>query len=120
MLGPASFGHAGAGGQLGFADAELGVGFAYLSNQMGGYGDARARELTRAVRAAHRRLTGARGHAMRAGGHRPRPELLTYPDSLGGDLPRLARCSTGRLTGCSAASTSFRRSRPPAIAGSRR
>ena len=51
MLGPASFGHAGAGGQLGFADADYRVGFAYLSNQMGGYGDARARELTLALRA---------------------------------------------------------------------
>jgi CubicO group peptidase (beta-lactamase class C family) len=54
MLGPASFGHAGAGGQLAFADAEHGVGFAYLSNQMGGYGDARARELTVALRTALR------------------------------------------------------------------
>jgi CubicO group peptidase (beta-lactamase class C family) len=51
MLGPASFGHAGAGGQLAFADAGHRVGFAYLSNQMGGYGDARARELTSALRA---------------------------------------------------------------------
>lgn len=50
MLGPRSFGHAGAGGQLGFADDEYGVGFAYLSNQMGGYGDARARRLTLALR----------------------------------------------------------------------
>ncbi len=50
MLGPRSFGHAGAGGQLGFADDEHRVGFAYLSNQMGGYGDARARLLTLAVR----------------------------------------------------------------------
>jgi CubicO group peptidase (beta-lactamase class C family) len=49
MLGPRSFGHAGAGGQLGFGDDEYGVGFAYLSNQMGGYGDARARELTSAL-----------------------------------------------------------------------
>jgi CubicO group peptidase (beta-lactamase class C family) len=54
MLGPTSFGHAGAGGQLGFADAANRVGFAYLSNQMGGYGDARARELTVALRAALR------------------------------------------------------------------
>jgi CubicO group peptidase (beta-lactamase class C family) len=46
MLGAASFGHAGAGGQLAFADATHHVGFAYLSNQMGGYGDMRARELT--------------------------------------------------------------------------
>jgi CubicO group peptidase (beta-lactamase class C family) len=52
MLGPTSFGHAGAGGQLGFADRDRRVGFAYLGNQMGGYGDARARELTAALRAA--------------------------------------------------------------------
>jgi CubicO group peptidase (beta-lactamase class C family) len=52
MLGPSSFGHAGAGGQLAFGDAEHGVGFAYLGNQMGGYGDARARELAGALRAA--------------------------------------------------------------------
>jgi CubicO group peptidase (beta-lactamase class C family) len=50
LLGQRSFGHAGAGGQLGFADDEHRVGFAYLSNQMGGYGDARARELTLALR----------------------------------------------------------------------
>jgi CubicO group peptidase (beta-lactamase class C family) len=52
MLGAASFGHAGAGGQLGFADRDHQVGFAYLSNQMGGYGDTRARNLTAALRAA--------------------------------------------------------------------
>ncbi len=45
MLGPTSFGHAGAGGQLGFADVDHEVAFAYLGNQMGGYGDARGREL---------------------------------------------------------------------------
>lgn len=49
MLGASSFGHAGAGGQLGFADVTHQVGFAYLSNQMGGFGDARARELTDAL-----------------------------------------------------------------------
>jgi CubicO group peptidase (beta-lactamase class C family) len=52
MLGRTSFGHAGAGGQLGFADVDRRVGFAYLGNQMGGYGDARARELTMALRVA--------------------------------------------------------------------
>jgi CubicO group peptidase (beta-lactamase class C family) len=52
MLGGTSFGHAGAGGQLGFADVDHHVGFAYLGNQMGGYGDARARELTMALRVA--------------------------------------------------------------------
>jgi CubicO group peptidase (beta-lactamase class C family) len=50
MLGSASFGHAGAGGQLAFGDREHEVGFAYLANQMGGYGDARASELTAALR----------------------------------------------------------------------
>lgn len=50
MLGPTSFGHAGAGGQLAFADAEARLGFAWLGNQMGGYGDARARSLTVALR----------------------------------------------------------------------
>ncbi len=51
MLGPTSFGHAGAGGQLAFADLDHRVGFAYLSNQMGGYGDSRAKLLTLALRA---------------------------------------------------------------------
>jgi CubicO group peptidase (beta-lactamase class C family) len=50
MLGPSSFGHAGAGGQLAFADADARLGFAWLGNQMGGYGDARARSLTVALR----------------------------------------------------------------------
>jgi CubicO group peptidase (beta-lactamase class C family) len=51
MLGDHSFGHDGAGGQLGFADAGYRVGFAYLSNQMGPVLDQRANELTRALRA---------------------------------------------------------------------
>lgn len=55
MVGPRSFGHAGAGGQLAFADPDHGVGFAYLSNQMGGYGDERACELTAALRSCLRR-----------------------------------------------------------------
>ena len=52
LLGPSSFGHTGAGGQLAFADAEYGTSFAYLSNQMGGYGDARARSLVDALRSS--------------------------------------------------------------------
>jgi CubicO group peptidase (beta-lactamase class C family) len=52
MLGSGSFGHAGAGGQLAFGDVEHRVGFAYLSNQMGGYGDRRAAALTAALRPA--------------------------------------------------------------------
>jgi len=50
LVGTRSFGHDGAGGQLGFADDEFGVGFAYLSNQMGGLVDARATQLTAAVK----------------------------------------------------------------------
>jgi CubicO group peptidase (beta-lactamase class C family) len=34
MLGPGSFGHPGAGGSLGFADPEAGIGFGYVMNQM--------------------------------------------------------------------------------------
>jgi CubicO group peptidase (beta-lactamase class C family) len=54
MLCDRSFGHDGAGGQLGFADDEHGVGFAYLSNQMGGIADQRANLLTAAVRSCLR------------------------------------------------------------------
>jgi CubicO group peptidase (beta-lactamase class C family) len=50
LLGTRSFGHDGAGGQLAFADDEFGVGFAYLSNQMGGLVDFRAIELTAALK----------------------------------------------------------------------
>lgn len=35
LMGPSSFGHAGAGGSLGFADREHRVGFAYVMNKMG-------------------------------------------------------------------------------------
>jgi CubicO group peptidase (beta-lactamase class C family) len=31
---PDAFGHAGAGGSMGFADAEAGIGFGYAMNQM--------------------------------------------------------------------------------------
>ena len=49
MLGPGSFGHTGAGGQLAFGDVERGASFAYLTNQMGGFGDRRATSLTEAL-----------------------------------------------------------------------
>ncbi len=54
MLGASSFGHAGAGGQLAFGDVDHDIGFAYLGNQMGGYGDRRALALTAALRVAIR------------------------------------------------------------------
>ena len=52
LLGPGSFGHAGAGGSLGFADADSGVAFGYVMNQMGSglLIDARAARLIQAVR----------------------------------------------------------------------
>lgn len=47
-----SFGHYGAGGSLGFADTEAGIGFGYVMNQMGGgiAGDPRAVALIEATR----------------------------------------------------------------------
>ncbi len=52
MLDDRSFGHYGAGGSLGFADPEAGVGFGYVMNQMGGgiAGDPRAVALIDATR----------------------------------------------------------------------
>jgi CubicO group peptidase (beta-lactamase class C family) len=50
LLGPGSFGHTGAGGQLAFGDVNHGASFGYVSNQMGGYGDLRARSLVEALR----------------------------------------------------------------------
>ena len=47
-----SYGHYGAGGSLGFADVDAGIGFGYVMNQMGGgiAGDPRAVNLIEAVR----------------------------------------------------------------------
>jgi CubicO group peptidase (beta-lactamase class C family) len=52
-LGPGSFGHAGAGGSLGFAHPETGIAFGYVMNQMGGglTGDPRTLGLIQAVEA---------------------------------------------------------------------
>ncbi|MFJ5232003.1 serine hydrolase domain-containing protein [Kitasatospora sp. NPDC088391] len=52
MASPASFGHPGRGGSLGFADPELGLGFGYVTNGMqpGVTGDIRSRALIEAVR----------------------------------------------------------------------
>src|SRR5512146_1087865 len=44
-------------------------------------------------------LTGARISTMRTGDIRPRPQLLTYPDSLGGGLRPLATLLEGPLAG---------------------
>ncbi len=52
MLSPSSFGHAGAGGSLGYADPDAKVGYGYVMNQMAGgiAGDPRTINLTEAVR----------------------------------------------------------------------
>lgn len=50
--GPRAFGHAGAGGSLGFADPDAGIGFGYAMNQMRFGVDTRSHALTRALYAA--------------------------------------------------------------------
>jgi CubicO group peptidase (beta-lactamase class C family) len=50
MLGPGSFGHHGAGGQLALADVDARVGFSFVTNTMGGAPDTRAQSLVDAVR----------------------------------------------------------------------
>ena len=54
LLGPRAFGHAGAGGSLGYADPDTNVGYGYVMNQMGGgiAGDPRTIALNEAVRAS--------------------------------------------------------------------
>jgi CubicO group peptidase (beta-lactamase class C family) len=54
MFGPNSFGHAGAGGSLGYADPDAKIGYGYVMNQMGGAiaGDPRTVALTDALRAS--------------------------------------------------------------------
>lgn len=49
-LGPTSFGHAGAGGSVAFADLASRTAFAYVPNRMGADGDTRATDLIDAVR----------------------------------------------------------------------
>ena len=48
---PGAFGHAGAGGSLGFADPDTGIAFAYVMNDLrfDAKGDPRSEELVRAV-----------------------------------------------------------------------
>ncbi len=52
MLGPESFGHDGAGGQLTFADTRYGVGFAFVTNRLRNVEDDRATSLVSALRGA--------------------------------------------------------------------
>ena len=56
LMGPTSFGHAGAGGSLGFADPETGVGYGYVMNKMQANlsGDPRTLGLVAAVKACLR------------------------------------------------------------------
>ena len=53
-LTPRGFGHDGASGQVAFADPALGVGFAFLTNQMEGIGDFRGTTIVDALRAVLR------------------------------------------------------------------
>ena len=50
LLGPSSFGHGGASGSLGFADADHQIGFGYINNRMSIGGDNRAKALVDALR----------------------------------------------------------------------
>ncbi len=50
LLSDTSFGHDGASGSLGFADADAEIGFGYLNNRMSGLRDQRANSLTTALR----------------------------------------------------------------------
>jgi CubicO group peptidase (beta-lactamase class C family) len=51
MTGPASFGHTGRGGSLGFADPEHGIAFGYVMNNIiSGSDDVRATSLVKALR----------------------------------------------------------------------
>jgi CubicO group peptidase (beta-lactamase class C family) len=50
LLSDSSFGHDGASGSLGFADAASQTGFGYLNNLIGGPGDERANNITTALR----------------------------------------------------------------------
>ena len=54
LMGPRSFGHAGAGGSLGFADPDAGIGFGYVMNKMDSNlsGDPRTAGLIAAVKAS--------------------------------------------------------------------
>ena len=62
-LGPGSFGHTGAGGRLGIADPDHGIGFGYVCSRMrdiGGQGDPRWRSLLEAVRTCTSRMRRSR------------------------------------------------------------
>lgn len=54
LMGPRSFGHAGAGGSLGFADPDSGIGFGYVMNKMSSNlsGDPRTIGLVDAIKAS--------------------------------------------------------------------
>ena len=70
-----------------------GVGFAYLGNQMGGYGDARARELTEAAPRRDRRLSQGRAGPMAAARHRASPAAADVPGFARWRSPRAWRAA---------------------------
>ena len=99
MLGSRSFGHAGAGGQLGFADADHGDRLR-VSRQPDGRLRRRAgARIDPGAPRRDRRLSPGPSRTMEPSGIEPRPQLLTYPDSLGGDLRTLGALLDGPLAG---------------------
>jgi CubicO group peptidase (beta-lactamase class C family) len=67
---PRAFGAPGAGGAMGYADPELGIGYGYVTNQMGTAlsGDPRDRALRAAIPTRGRIATEAVGSRLREGG----------------------------------------------------
>ena len=89
MLGAGSFGHTGAGGQLAFGDIDHGASFAYLTNQMGGFGDRRATIADRGPAAVCSMAEPAPAGARRP--IRPKPAAAA-------DVPGLARRRSADVT----------------------
>ena len=89
--GTQSFGHPGAGGSLGFADPQAGIGYAYVTSKMGTHltGDPRDLALRNALYAAFSRVSPDLGQSASAS--EPRKESNEKKNCLGGDMSRRSR-----------------------------